>query len=38
MGMAATLLNDAEPFWLLAEGPIWNHVKIGQSVSEKEDV
>ena len=40
MGMAAILFNDAEPFEQSVnipstEGPMWNLVKIGQSVLEK---
>ena len=40
MGMAAILLNDAEPFKqivnvLSTEGPLWNLVTIAQAVSEK---
>ena len=40
MGIAAILLNGAEPFEQivnipLTEGPMWNPVKIGQTVSEK---
>ena len=39
MGMAAILFSGAEPFEQivisLTEGPIWNLVKIGQTVSEK---
>ena len=40
MGMAAILLNDAEPFEhtvkiLSTEGPMWNLVKFTQAVSEK---
>ena len=41
MGMAAIVFNGAEPFeqtvkTLSTEGPMWNLVKIAQSVSEKE--
>ena len=40
MGMAAILFNGAEPFvqivnTLSTEGPMWNLVKIAQTVSEK---
>ena len=40
MGMAAILFNCAEPFeqiskTLLKGGPMWNLVKIAQTVSEK---
>ena len=40
MGMAATLLNDAEPFeqsvtTSLTEGPMWNLAKTGQVVLKK---
>ena len=40
MDMAAILFNCVEPFeqtgnTLLTEGPIWNPVKIAQTVSEK---
>ena len=40
MGMATTLLNDAEPIEQfdnrpLTEGPVQNLVKIGQALSEK---
>ena len=39
MGMAAILLNGAEPFKQIVttfstEGPMWNMVKIAQSVSK----
>ena len=41
MGMAAILFRDAKPFEQIinkpsTEGPMWNLVKIGQMVSEKE--
>ena len=40
MGMVAILFNRAEPFELIVstlsrKGPIWNLVKIAQTVSEK---
>ena len=40
MGMAAILINDAEPFeqivnTLSTESPMWNLVKIAQTVLEK---
>ena len=40
MGMAAILLNSAKSFEKIVnipstEGPMWNLVKIGQTVSEK---
>ena len=40
MGMAAILFNSAEPFeqngkTLLTDGPMWNVVKLAQTVSEK---
>ena len=43
MGMVAILFNDAEPLeqiynMPLTEGPIWNLVKTGQTVSEKKTI
>ena len=43
MDIATIMFNGAEPFEqvvnaLLTESPLWNMVKMAQSVSEKEDI